>query len=229
MTKKFLLIAAVILTVTSACMADVITLTDGRVVKGRMVDESSERIGVEGELGISYIPRSMVKSIDKTPSAYEMYFVYKVETKEDDMESRKILAKWCKNNGLPNKYREEVLNLAEDFPDDEDICAWMDELGYTMLKGKWVRKEIPKAQKDNKAKPKSVPKLVAKKKPTNKGNGSGNVATTKQPSQTRQRTFPNLDVTIAQLQEIAKIRLLLQRAVLLQKGKAGNIFSMKGG
>jgi hypothetical protein len=129
MLAVYLLLAA-----CPALLADVVHLTDGRTIEGKVRDQG-DTIAVEFPGGEVSFPRSQVSSIEFKPTLRDAYLEKVKAAGRNDTKALRELAEWCAKNGL-GKEEKEAWELVLD-ADKDDLDA-RNALGYVLREGEWV-------------------------------------------------------------------------------------------
>ncbi len=125
------LVAALVIAV--GAWADVIVLTNGDRVEGKIVEETESIVKIETEFGpITLAKRGIKQIIREGPVNAE----YKEKAKELAKEHVK-LGLWCNEKGLGKEARKHFEMALKFDPDNEDARK---ALGYVKKDDKWVKK-----------------------------------------------------------------------------------------
>ncbi len=117
------------------CAADTVVLKDGRRLEGKVVSEDGETISLILQYGKMTIQKSDVLSIEKGPTAEEVYQERASKLAEDDLQGRVDLAKWCFENDLDREGRWEYTRVLEIDSDHAEARAALD---FVRHEGKWI-------------------------------------------------------------------------------------------
>jgi len=129
-----LLIPALVLAPSLLAHADKITLSNGRVVEGRIVSEG-ETVTIEiGAGGKISIPRGEVLSIERAPTARDALAGKEAALAPGDAGALVRLARWCEEEGL-RKDRDRLLWRALEI--DTNQAEAREELGFRRLGALW--------------------------------------------------------------------------------------------
>lgn len=133
----FVLASLFVLFASSASMADIVHLKDGRTVEGKIVEETSTFVRIETRFGgVRRIEQDRIVRIERKKTAREEYEGRLRRTNSKDAESLYSLGVWCKENGLVVESLEahrKVLKL------DRNHAGSRKALGYVYRDGKWIR------------------------------------------------------------------------------------------
>ncbi|MCZ6689361.1 MAG: hypothetical protein O7H41_07145 [Planctomycetota bacterium] len=117
------------------CAADTVVLKDGRRLEGKVESEDGETILLILHYGKMTIQKSDIVSIEKGPTAEEVYQERASKLSEDDLQGRVDLAKWCIENDLHREGRWEYTRVLEIDSDHADARAALD---FVRHEGKWI-------------------------------------------------------------------------------------------
>src|SRR3990170_907170 len=138
--KKVSVILLLLQIVVINLYADVVHLTTGGKVEGKVTDLGSE-LKVEGPIATATISKDRVVSIERKETSYEAYLNKLSELKADDLEGHYQLALWCKDKNLGTQARKEFEAVIRIDPDHENARK---ELGYVKYDGKWMTEDEAK-------------------------------------------------------------------------------------
>ena len=113
---------------------DVITLKNGEVLKGSVVEKGSRYLIVH-RYGKIVIPKTQVARIETEESLLEAYRRKKRDLGPNDIRGRLALARWCRSRYLPD---QSLLALLEVLRIDPDQKEAREALGYVKFKGRWM-------------------------------------------------------------------------------------------
>ncbi len=134
--RTLLLSGAFLLALSGLGRADVIHLTSGGIVRGKIVKETRRELVVETRGGTTVVPRHEVDRIERGGSVEEMYRERLAAIDEDDAEARYELAVWLQSVRAEELARRELERTIELDPDHRDARA---KLGYVRRDGAWTR------------------------------------------------------------------------------------------
>jgi len=123
---------------SSPLFADVITLTSGEKLEGKILSESTTSVRIQTRFGTTDVERSRIAKIVRGQTPKEVFEERKAALKAGDVEARFELALFCKENKLPKEWKkllEEVLELK---PGHDGANR---ELGRIPYDGRWFTKE----------------------------------------------------------------------------------------
>jgi len=130
------------LLVTVALMGDTVITTDGRVLKGKITEETEDIVRLKTPLGEIVVRRDEIEEIRKEEDVKEQFKRRCASLAPDDAEEHYRLAQWCKQNGLKEEAEKMLRKTIEIDPDHEKARK---ELGQTKINGKWVSEEEMKS------------------------------------------------------------------------------------
>lgn len=134
---------AALLLLASVAAADEVELVDGTKIEGKVTDLGDSIKITKGGASITY-PKSAVKKITYRKTAEELYAEKTKELKDDDLDGRVALAKWCLENKLSREAKAEWQKVVAIDPDHEEARS---ALGFAKYNGKWMTDdEIKTAQ-----------------------------------------------------------------------------------
>jgi hypothetical protein len=113
---------------------DVITLKNGEVLKGSVVEKGSRYLIVH-RYGKIIVPKTQVARIETEESLLEAYRRKKRDLGKSDIRGRLALARWCRSRYLPD---ESLLALLEVLRIDPDQKEAREALGYVKFKDRWM-------------------------------------------------------------------------------------------
>lgn len=134
-------VLAVALTVAGAAWADVVVLTNGDKVEGKILEEGSSAIRIITKYGEITISRRRIARIVKET---EEHAEYRKKTEELAKEHVK-LAQWCKEKGLEEEAKTHFETALELDPENADARK---ALGYVKRGAKWVKADSPEAKEE---------------------------------------------------------------------------------
>ncbi len=120
-----------------AC-ADEVELTNGEVIRDCKVVAEGDGYRIHKGPGSRWVARSEVKSITTAETLDDQYLKKSKDLKDDDVEGRLKLAKWCTDRGLPERAKDEYRKIIAAEPDHEDART---ALGYQRHMGQWLTEE----------------------------------------------------------------------------------------
>jgi hypothetical protein len=134
---RYLSIMTVLLLAGAIARADVVYLTNGKSIEGR-VTVDGEKVTVELPCGTVSFPKSKVLRIERKESSVEAFEKKYKALPEGDTAARLTLAAWCRRGGMGP--RSEAL-LREVLDIDTDNAEARRLLGYVQHDGRWVTPE----------------------------------------------------------------------------------------
>lgn len=114
--------------------ADVVRLTNGHRIEGRVFDQG-ERVVLETVDGLVVLRRDQVAAIDSGPTPQDLYIARRASLDIQDAQGLFDLGLWCRRSGL---YREGAEVLRAVLEADPDHAGAREELGYRRAEGQWV-------------------------------------------------------------------------------------------
>lgn len=130
-----LLFGAVFLLSTSTLtLADRVHLKDGRTLEGKVVD-LGDRVRVEFARGSATFNKDEIASIERVKSPAEIYKEKAAALAEDDAQGHFQLAQWCREQGLKEEARAELLRVISIDPEHAQARAL---LGHVKVGDQWV-------------------------------------------------------------------------------------------
>jgi hypothetical protein len=117
---------------------DVIKLTNGQQLRGKIIDETEESVMLEGKYGVQEISRGEIESIKQ---GFDFDTEFKQKTSKLSVRDSKgwyELGVWCEGNRQPDKAKECYLKAVEA---DSDNVEARDKLGHRKYQGKWYESE----------------------------------------------------------------------------------------
>ena len=115
--------------------ADVVHLTDGRKIEGKVVD-AGDVVKVVTRMGTVTLPKDQVARIEKKKTLADEYKEKAAALADDDVEAHYKLSLWCKENRLT---RERVIELKKVLELDKNHEKARAALKYVKIDGKWVK------------------------------------------------------------------------------------------
>ncbi len=115
--------------------ADVLHLTNGGTIEGRIIEQTDTGYRIRTLLGTMVLPRDAVQRIEKKPSVLDEYD-RRLAKLADTAAAHLELARWCERVGYPAGRRKHLRRVIELDPDN---AAARQALGYARKDGKWVR------------------------------------------------------------------------------------------
>lgn len=100
------LAALLLFALPPATRADVVTLRDGRVLEGRVVQRRAGVLAIVSPLGQIEVREAEVLNIRREPTADERYESRKASTDLDDPDALERLALWAREQGLSGRARD---------------------------------------------------------------------------------------------------------------------------
>jgi tetratricopeptide (TPR) repeat protein len=127
------------------CLADTVTLEDGRVLEGKILKRTKDAVEVEvtkGDLtAVSYYAAKEVSEVKYGPApreALEKEFQERFEDTKGTADAWYELGRWCTEQFLLKKAGQAFRKALEFDPDHELTRR---ALGYVFYDGKWAREE----------------------------------------------------------------------------------------
>lgn len=137
--KQAAALLAILTALSSAALADKITLKDGRTFEG-VVSQEEGKVLVKMALGTVSFPASEVSSIENMATSEDQLEAMLVNTRRDDPEAMLKVAVWARDNDLSRRSEDllhEIINLSPDHPTARKM------LGQMKIDSKWM--ELPAA------------------------------------------------------------------------------------
>ncbi len=122
----------------SSLRADVVTLTSGEKLEGKIVSESTRSVRIQTSFGTTDVERSRIARIERGQTPKEVYEERRTALKPSDVAGRWDLAVFCKDSKLTKEWKkllEEVVAL------DPLHDGANRELGRVFHDGRWFTKE----------------------------------------------------------------------------------------
>jgi hypothetical protein len=121
---------------TQSLEAHTVTLTDGKVLEGRVVEENEREVVVETTFaGRQAVPRDRVRAVDKSAPPLREQLAYRFEQAGTDAARLWDVHAWAKGAG----FKEELVGLLESIvaakPDDARARK---ALGHEKVDGRWM-------------------------------------------------------------------------------------------
>ena len=127
------LLFAVVLSSTAA-FADRVHLKDGRVIEGEVIDRG-DQVEIRLRLGSTTVRKDEIAHIEEVKSAVEVYKEKTAALAEDDADGHLQLAQWCREQGLTEEARAELLSTVAIDPEHTQARAL---LGHVKVGDTWV-------------------------------------------------------------------------------------------
>ncbi|MCX7934509.1 MAG: hypothetical protein N3A66_04525, partial [Planctomycetota bacterium] len=137
MLKRGFLSWAIAIAAASTAAADVIYLTNGGVLEGK-VERVAEGYRVTTETGVSVFPVEEVERWEKRPTRKEEYALRAAATPLDDFYAQMSLAEWCRSHDLPDEARYHFLLAVALDPRNAEARRGA---GYVREGGAWITVE----------------------------------------------------------------------------------------
>lgn len=128
------LLATLAAVAVGAAPADVVRLSDGRVVQGDIVARSSAAVTVRTPAGLVTVAVEQVAAVEETPSVFDEYDARR-RAVADTAQAQYELGRWCGEQGLTGE-REKHLRRAVEI--DRNHAAAREALGHVRIGGLWV-------------------------------------------------------------------------------------------
>lgn len=155
--KRALLTLAIALfslcTLPQVAQADVVLLTNGGKVRGKVIKANSREVVVRTAGGTTVVPRDEVAGIEKGATTEELYAERLKKIDPNSAEARYSLGRWLEGQGARVLARREFKKVIE--LDPEHRFA-REKLGYVKQDGAWVRAITAKASVESEAKKRRV-------------------------------------------------------------------------
>lgn len=116
---------------------DEVELTDGTLIEGK-VQETGDTVRVTRSGGTVTFPRFLVKRIEYKKTPQDIYLEKAAALKDDDLEGRLRLARWCATQRLQAEARAEYAKVIAAETDHEEARA---ALGYRRQNDKWMTED----------------------------------------------------------------------------------------
>jgi len=137
MVVRDFFISAVILAVAATfAWADIVHLNNGGRLEG-VVDTSGDNVTVTNKYGSTTVHVSAVKSVEKTATVLDEYDKKAAIAASTDLRAQRIIADFCRENGLTSKERYHLLLILRLRPDDIEARS---RLGYVKKRREWITK-----------------------------------------------------------------------------------------
>ncbi len=134
---RWMLIAFLLLALSTAAVADIIYLNTGGIVKGKIVDEDEDQVIIKTRFGEVPIDRDDIDFIERgTPK--EIFQQRLKRINKNDSDAYVELAGWAQTVGLKEEAKQMFEKAIEIEPDNYFARA---ELGYRKYEGKWLNEE----------------------------------------------------------------------------------------
>ena len=130
-------IMVVALVVAGAAWADVIELTNGDKVEGKILEEGTAGVKIQTKFGAIIVPRRSIKRVIKEGPAQQEYREKAMELAKEHVE----LARWCEEKGLEEEAKKHYEMALRFDPDNEDAKK---ALGAGKKEGEQAGKEPEK-------------------------------------------------------------------------------------
>ena len=117
---------------------DVIYMSDGSRLRGKIVDESRREVTIETPAGRMVVPRGQISRVERQGDAQKEFEVRKAKLSSTDAPGWYELGSWCLSQKLAAQAEacwREVIRIA---PDHENARA---QLGHKKLDGKWLTED----------------------------------------------------------------------------------------
>jgi len=129
---------AATLALAISARADVVRLKSGGSVEGVIVQKTKTHVVVQTNSGGKVTLRlADVASIERKPSAFQMYREMLAKLPDDDADGHFSLGLWCQEHHLFRQAREQFQKTIAINPNHKGA---REKLGYVLLDGKWVTK-----------------------------------------------------------------------------------------
>jgi hypothetical protein len=135
MKVRALLVGLALAFAAGPALADVIHLSSGGKVRGKIVKETARSVTVEGLGGTTVVPRNEIEKIERGSSAVEQYRKRLARIDENDPDARTKLGKWLIKQRLDELGRRQ---LQEAIKLDPEHSEAREALGYVRKDGAWV-------------------------------------------------------------------------------------------
>jgi hypothetical protein len=127
----------------TALFADEVTLSDGRVLEGKVEDLGNEIRITRGKSAVTF-PKSMVKRIRYKATKEEEYAERVKRLDDKDPEAHFDLGRWCVDNGLKD---EAAVQFRKTIELEPDHAGAREALGYKKIDGMWMTEDEINAAK----------------------------------------------------------------------------------
>jgi uncharacterized protein YkwD len=144
MKRALLTLAIALFGLCSAASADVVLLTNGGKVRGKVIKENSREVVVRTAGGTTVVPRDEVAGIEKGATTEELYKKRLAKIDPSSAEARYSLGRWLEGQGARVLARREFKKVIEIEPDHRFA---REKLGYIKQDGAWVRAITAKTPK----------------------------------------------------------------------------------
>lgn len=134
---RYLFVVFVLVAAVSVLFGDVVFLDDGRIIRGKIVEQNEDYVKIKTKYGTRKIALDQVKEVI-TDEEMDRRVREKIEEAGDDADALWEVVQWCNDIGLRDKADElarKVLQIAPDHPSARKF------LGYIKKDGKWVKEE----------------------------------------------------------------------------------------
>ncbi|GHS92888.1 hypothetical protein FACS1894139_11270 [Planctomycetales bacterium] len=133
--RLFLLIVACW---SSGIFADELHLTDGRTLSGNVTETAEEYAIKLGENSVVRFPKDEVRAVEKKLTVEERYENLLAITPPDNAAAWLKLARWCRENRLPQQAKDAFQHAVELDPDDAEARRGA---GYVKQNGEWQTRD----------------------------------------------------------------------------------------
>lgn len=136
MKRALLTFAIALFGLCTAASADVVLLTNGGKVRGKVIKENSREVVVRTAGGTTVVPRDEVAGIEKGATTEELYKKRLAKIDPSSAEARFSLGRWLEGQGARVLARREFKKVIEIDPEHRFA---REKLGYIKQDGAWVR------------------------------------------------------------------------------------------
>ncbi|RKY16629.1 MAG: hypothetical protein DRP63_05060 [Planctomycetota bacterium] len=123
--------------VVGLLFGDVIFLDDGRIVRGKIVEQNEDYVKIKTKYGTRKISVDRVREVI-TEAEMEKRLQERMDAAGDDADALWDVVRWCRDIGLDEKAKDLAKRVLELNPDHESARKY---LGYIKKDGAWVKEE----------------------------------------------------------------------------------------
>ena len=134
---RFVVAVTVLLAAAGVLLGDVIFLDDGRVLRGKIVEQNEDYVKIKTKYGTRMIAVDRVKEVI-SDEELDKRLKEKIEAAGEDPNALWDVARWCRDIGLDGKAKELAERVIELDPDHTSAREF---LGYIKKEGKWVKED----------------------------------------------------------------------------------------
>lgn len=130
------LAVVVVLALAGGARADVVTLTNGKTLEGKVTEQTDAEVVIETTFdGVKRVPKAEVKTVDKSTPPLRAQLAFRLEQAGTDPAKLWEVHGWAKGAGFKDELKDLLEQIIRQSPDDARARKL---LGHEKVDGKWL-------------------------------------------------------------------------------------------